>query len=136
MSDTETIEATREPRADKVETVKQIVDKLNASTAVFVTEYRGLSVAQLASVRNAVRPSDADLVPPSGRGVTLLPMAAPRSGPGEEMLDAAAATAGVTFTCEGLPDAVATVDAAAVQRVAQLLRRPHPRAAWVRSSSR
>lgn len=62
MSDTETIETTREPRADKVETVKQIVDKLNASTAVFVTEYRGLSVAQLASVRNAVRPSDADLV--------------------------------------------------------------------------
>lgn len=62
MSDTATIETTREPRADKVETVSQIVAKLNDSTAVFVTEYRGLSVAQLASVRNAVRPSDADLV--------------------------------------------------------------------------
>ena len=54
--------ATRDPRPDKVETVAEIAGKLEASQAVFVTEYRGLSVGQLASVRNALRPSDAELV--------------------------------------------------------------------------
>jgi len=54
--------ATREPRPEKVETVAEIVGKLQASQAVFVTEYRGLSVGQLAGVRNALRPSTAELV--------------------------------------------------------------------------
>lgn len=58
MSDT----TTREPRPEKVETVAEIAGKLQASQAVFVTEYRGLSVGQLAGVRNALRPSDAELV--------------------------------------------------------------------------
>jgi large subunit ribosomal protein L10 len=70
MSDTATIDtattdavhAAREPRADKVETVAEIVAKLGDSLAVFVTEYRGLSVGQLAGIRNALRPSDAEVV--------------------------------------------------------------------------
>jgi len=57
MSDT----ATREPRADKVAVVKEIGERLAASQAVFVTEYRGLSVSQIANVRNALRPADAQL---------------------------------------------------------------------------
>ena len=57
MSDT----ATREPRADKVAVVKEIGERLDACQAVFVTEYRGLSVAQIADVRNALRPADAQL---------------------------------------------------------------------------
>jgi large subunit ribosomal protein L10 len=58
MSDT----ATREPRADKVAVVEEITAKLNDAQAVFVTEYRGLTVSQIAGVRNALRPSDAQMV--------------------------------------------------------------------------
>ena len=58
MSDT----TTREPRADKVAVVAEIVGKLRDSSAVFVSEYRGLTVGQLASIRNALRPSDAEHV--------------------------------------------------------------------------
>lgn len=54
--------ATREPRAEKVALVAEIVDQLRASQAVFVSEYRGLSVGQLANVRNALRQSDSELV--------------------------------------------------------------------------
>jgi len=59
MSDTAT--ATREPRADKVAVVAEIGGKLAESQAVFVTEYRGLTVAQIAQVRDALRPADAKL---------------------------------------------------------------------------
>ena len=52
---------TREPRADKVAVVQEISAKLADAEAVFVTEYRGLSVSQLADVRNALRPADAQL---------------------------------------------------------------------------
>jgi large subunit ribosomal protein L10 len=54
--------ATREPRAEKVAVVAEIVGKLRDSQAVFVSEYRGLSVGQLATVRNALRPTDAEHV--------------------------------------------------------------------------
>jgi large subunit ribosomal protein L10 len=59
---TEVVHAAREPRADKVATVAEIAGKLDGSLAVFVTEYRGLSVGQLAGIRNALRPSDAEVV--------------------------------------------------------------------------
>lgn len=64
MSDSTTVESApaREPRADKVAVVKEIVAKLNDAQAVFVTEYRGLTVPQLADIRNALRPSDAEHV--------------------------------------------------------------------------
>jgi large subunit ribosomal protein L10 len=63
MSDstTDAVKA-REPRADKVAVVKQITAKLSEAEAVFVTEYRGLTVSQLADVRNALRPSEAEHV--------------------------------------------------------------------------
>lgn len=61
MTDT-TIHAAKEPRADKVETVAEISAKLSDAIAVFVTEYRGLSVKQLAGVRDALRPSQAEYV--------------------------------------------------------------------------
>jgi large subunit ribosomal protein L10 len=61
MSETSTV-AAREPRADKVAVVSEIAAKLNEAEAVFVTEYRGLSVSQLAGIRTALRPADAQLV--------------------------------------------------------------------------
>lgn len=60
MSETATIE--RAPRPEKVAVVEEITAKLVAAEAVFVSEYRGLSVPQLASVRDALRPSDAQHV--------------------------------------------------------------------------
>jgi large subunit ribosomal protein L10 len=64
MSDTATFDTAtgREPRADKVAVVEEITAKLNAAGAVFVTEYRGLTVSQLAGVRNSLRNSDAEHV--------------------------------------------------------------------------
>ena len=62
MSDTATIHAAKEPRADKVATVVEIGARLNKAQAIFVTEYRGLTVSQLAAVRNALRPSGAECV--------------------------------------------------------------------------
>ena len=63
MSDTDTTTAaTREPRADKVAVVEEITAKLQAARAIFVTEYRGMSVPDLAEVRTALRPTDAQHV--------------------------------------------------------------------------
>jgi large subunit ribosomal protein L10 len=61
MSETDTT-TTREPRADKVAIVEEITTRLNNSLAVFVTEYRGMSVPAMADVRNALRPADAQHV--------------------------------------------------------------------------
>lgn len=58
MSETDTT-STREPRADKVAIVEEITAKLNDARAVFVTEYRGMTVPAMAQVRNALRPADA-----------------------------------------------------------------------------
>ena len=58
MSDT----AIREPRPDKVAVVAEIAGKLRDAQAVFVSEYRGLTVGQLATVRNALRPNGAEHV--------------------------------------------------------------------------
>lgn len=60
MSETDTY--AREPRADKVATVAEIESKLTDALAVFVTEYRGMTVPQMAEVRNALRPSEAQHV--------------------------------------------------------------------------
>ena len=64
MSETATFDTAtgREPRADKVAVVAEIVARLKESDAVFVSEYRGLSVAQLATIRTALRPADAEHV--------------------------------------------------------------------------
>jgi large subunit ribosomal protein L10 len=43
------------PRPDKVAVVTEIAEKLRAADAVFVSEYRGLSVTALADLRRALR---------------------------------------------------------------------------------
>lgn len=40
---------------DKVTTVKELADQFRGSSAVYVTEYRGLTVAQLKKLRTALR---------------------------------------------------------------------------------
>lgn len=54
-------ETPKEPRSDKVAVVAEVAEKLQSASAVFVTEYRGLTVGQLAAVRSALRPADAEL---------------------------------------------------------------------------
>ncbi len=60
MSETATV--ARAPRPEKVAVVKEIAKRLGDADAVFVSEYRGLSVTQLAGVRNALRSQDAQHV--------------------------------------------------------------------------
>jgi large subunit ribosomal protein L10 len=48
------------PRPEKVAAVAEIAGKLRESDAVFVTEYRGMNVQQLAQLRTALRPSGAE----------------------------------------------------------------------------
>ena len=48
------------PRAEKVAIVDEIATKLSDAKAVFVTEYRGLKVGALATLRGALRDSGAE----------------------------------------------------------------------------
>ncbi len=47
---------TGEPRADKVAIVAEVKERIEQSSAVMVTEYRGLTVKDLAELRRALRP--------------------------------------------------------------------------------
>jgi large subunit ribosomal protein L10 len=58
MSDTAT---QRSPRVEKVAIVEEISGRLASADAVFVAEYRGLSVTELAVLRNALRPVGAEM---------------------------------------------------------------------------
>lgn len=60
MTTTETSMGRTEPRADKVAIVEEITEKLNNSVAVFVSEYRGMSVGQLAKLRTPLRDAGAE----------------------------------------------------------------------------
>jgi large subunit ribosomal protein L10 len=51
---------TTTPRPDKVAIVEEITAKLNESVAVFVSEYRGMSVGQLADLRTPLRAAGAE----------------------------------------------------------------------------
>jgi large subunit ribosomal protein L10 len=53
-------ESTTSPRPEKVAIVEEIASKLGAAQAVFVSEYRGLTVGHLARLRGALRPNDAE----------------------------------------------------------------------------
>jgi large subunit ribosomal protein L10 len=55
---TETTE--RQPRPEKVALVDEIADKLSNASAVFVTEYRGMTVGALAGLRGSLRGVDAE----------------------------------------------------------------------------
>jgi large subunit ribosomal protein L10 len=57
---TTTITQRSEPRPDKVAIVEEIAGKLNESVAVFVSEYRGMSVGQLADLRTPLRAAGAE----------------------------------------------------------------------------
>lgn len=46
---------TENPRAEKVAVVDEVAERLTAADAVFITEYRGLSVGQLAGLRRQLR---------------------------------------------------------------------------------
>ncbi len=59
MTETATAEV-RAPRPEKVEAVARIAERLRGSDAVFVTEYRGLTVTELASLRTSLRPAGAE----------------------------------------------------------------------------
>ena len=48
------------PRADKVAVVDEVTAKLNEADAVFVTEYRGLTVSQFADLRAPLRDAGAE----------------------------------------------------------------------------
>src|SRR3954452_14560436 len=48
------------PRAEKVAIVDEIATKLSDAKAVFVTEYRGMKVSALATLRGALRDSGAE----------------------------------------------------------------------------
>jgi large subunit ribosomal protein L10 len=48
---------TENPRAEKVAVVEEITAKLNSAEAVFITEYRGMSVGQLAALRRQLKPA-------------------------------------------------------------------------------
>ena len=48
------------PRSEKVAIVDEIATKLTAANAVFVTEYRGLTVGAMATLRGALRDAGAE----------------------------------------------------------------------------
>lgn len=48
------------PRPEKVAVVDEIASKLTASSAVFVTEYRGLTVGAMATLRGSLRQAGAE----------------------------------------------------------------------------
>jgi large subunit ribosomal protein L10 len=48
------------PRPDKVAVVEEVTMKLNEASAVFVSEFRGLTVSQLADLRKPLRESGAE----------------------------------------------------------------------------
>lgn len=48
------------PRSEKVAVVDEIASKLSDAVAVFVTEYRGMSVGALATLRGSLRQVDAE----------------------------------------------------------------------------
>ena len=51
---------TTDPRPEKVAVVAEITEKLRDAQAVFITEYRGLAVGQLARLRGALRDTGAE----------------------------------------------------------------------------
>ncbi len=81
------------PRKEKVAVVEEVTSKLTASSAIIVTEYRGMSVGQLAALRRQLRPAGAEYKVYKN---TLARFAAQNAGVGElaEMLTG---PSGITF---------------------------------------
>ena len=64
------------PRPDKVAVVEEVTAKLNDASAVFVSEYRGLTVSQLADLRKPLREAGAEHTVYTNRPVKLAATAA------------------------------------------------------------
>lgn len=104
---------TREPRPDKVAVVEEITAKLNDATAVFVSEYRGLTVAQLADLRKPLRDAGAEHKVYKNTLVRLAASSAGREGLDEFLVgptaltfvhgDVAAAAKSLTDSAKAMP---------------------------------
>jgi large subunit ribosomal protein L10 len=84
---------TDNPRAEKVAVVDEITTKLKAADAVFVTEYRGMSVGQLAGLRRQLRPAGGEYKVYKN---TLARFAAQNAGL-EGLADVLVGPSGITF---------------------------------------
>jgi large subunit ribosomal protein L10 len=102
-----------EPRAEKVAVVDEVTEKLNAAQAVIVTEYRGMSVGQLAGLRRSLRAAGAEYKVYKN---TLARFAAQRAGIGQ-LDDLLVGPTAITFV-EG--------DAAAVAKALRDVARTNP----------
>ena len=107
---TEQIGRTSEPRSEKVAVVDEVRERFDATSAAILTEYRGLSVGQLAELRNRLRGAGGEFKVYKN---TLVRFAARDLGLEiEELLTGPTAIAFVTETPEG--DAGDAVDVAKV----------------------
>ena len=52
--------ATQEPRPDKVQVVKDLKEKIEKSVATVVTDYKGMSVAEISALRKKLRESNVE----------------------------------------------------------------------------
>jgi large subunit ribosomal protein L10 len=89
-------------KSKKAEVIAAVEADLEGTTALIVTDYRGLSVAQLRRVRSELRPLDASLRVTKN---TLAKVAAERTGNGA-LAELMAGPTAVAF-CKGDPAAVA-----------------------------
>jgi large subunit ribosomal protein L10 len=104
---------TENPRQEKVAVVDEITAKLNEATAVIVTEYRGMSVGQLAALRRQLRPAGAEYKVYKN---TLARFAAQNAGVGD-LADLLVGPSGITFV---------TGDAAAAAKALRDIAKTNP----------
>jgi large subunit ribosomal protein L10 len=84
---------TDNPRQEKVAVVDEVTAKLNAASAVIITEYRGMSVGQLAALRRQLRPAGAEYKVYKN---TLARFAAQNAGVGD-LAELLVGPSGITF---------------------------------------
>jgi large subunit ribosomal protein L10 len=101
------------PRPEKVATISEIAGKLSSVSTVFVSEYRGLTVGNLADLRRALRGADAEHKVYKN---TLARRAAEQTGNGA-LVDVLVGPSALTF-CNG--------DAAAVAKVLREFAKTNP----------
>lgn len=101
------------PRQEKVAVVDEVTAKLNESSAVIITEYRGMSVGQLAALRRQLRPAGGEYKVYKN---TLARFAAENAGM-PELGDLLTGPSGITFV---------TGDAAAVAKALRDVAKTNP----------
>lgn len=104
------------PRPEKVQVVAEVREKLEGADAVLLTEYRGLSVSELAQLRSAMRPAGGEYKVYKN---TLVRLAARELGYDvDDILVGPTALAFISTKEDGSPGDIATV-AKAVQDFAK-----------------